>query len=106
MDHCTIDLGGRKSQVSLRSPDGRLLFEGPYDTLFGAVQITIIGAGIAAGERVPRSWRPRIISCAPRRSPPPGGPPVRRGPHRAPGGRGRGDPGRDRAGHAEISAAL
>ena len=32
MDHCAIDLGGRKSQVCVRSPDGRLLFEGPYDT--------------------------------------------------------------------------
>jgi transposase len=32
MDHCAIDLGGRKSQVCLRAPDGRLLFEGPYDT--------------------------------------------------------------------------
>jgi transposase len=32
MDHCAIDLGGRKSQVCVRSPDGQLLFEGPYDT--------------------------------------------------------------------------
>jgi transposase len=32
VDHCAIDLGGRKSQVCVRSPDGRLLFEGPYDT--------------------------------------------------------------------------
>src|SRR6267142_1836953 len=32
MDHCAIDLGGRKSQGCVRSPDGQLLFEGPYDT--------------------------------------------------------------------------
>ena len=32
MDHCAIDLGGRKSQVCVRSPDGQLLFEGPYET--------------------------------------------------------------------------
>jgi transposase len=32
VDHCAIDLGGRKSQVCVRSPDGRLLFEGPYET--------------------------------------------------------------------------
>lgn len=32
MDHCAIDLGGRKSQVCLRAPDGQLLYEGPYDT--------------------------------------------------------------------------
>ncbi len=32
MDHCAIDLGGRKSQVCVRAPDGRLLFEGPYET--------------------------------------------------------------------------
>jgi transposase len=32
VDHCAIDLGGRKSQVCVRSPDGQLLFEGPYDT--------------------------------------------------------------------------
>jgi transposase len=32
VDHCAIDLGGRKSQVCVRAPDGRLLFEGPYET--------------------------------------------------------------------------
>jgi transposase len=32
MEHCAIDLGGRKSQVCVRSPNGDLLFEGPYDT--------------------------------------------------------------------------
>jgi transposase len=32
VDHCAIDLGGRKSQVCVRAPDGHLLFEGPYDT--------------------------------------------------------------------------
>ncbi len=33
MDHCAIDLGGKKSQVCLRSPDGRVLLEARYDTL-------------------------------------------------------------------------
>ena len=32
MDHCAIDLGGRKSQVCVRAPDGRVLFEGRLDT--------------------------------------------------------------------------
>jgi transposase len=32
MDHCAIDLGGRKSQVCVRAPDGTLLFEGRWDT--------------------------------------------------------------------------
>jgi transposase len=32
MEHCAIDLGGRKSQVCVRSPDGRLLFEGRCET--------------------------------------------------------------------------
>ena len=32
MDHCAIDLGGRKSQVCVRRPDGQLLFEGPHET--------------------------------------------------------------------------
>ena len=32
MEHCAIDLGGRKSQVCIRSPDGGLLFEGPCET--------------------------------------------------------------------------
>lgn len=32
MDHCAIDLGGRKSQICVRAPDGQLLFEGPCDT--------------------------------------------------------------------------
>jgi len=33
MDHCAIDLGGKKSQVCLRSPDGRVLLEARCDTL-------------------------------------------------------------------------
>lgn len=32
MNHCAIDLGGRKSQICVRSPDGELLFEGRYET--------------------------------------------------------------------------
>jgi transposase len=33
MEHCAIDLGGRKSQICVRSADGQVLFEGKYDTL-------------------------------------------------------------------------
>jgi len=33
MNHCAIDLGGRKSQVCLRAPDGGLLHESRCDTL-------------------------------------------------------------------------
>jgi transposase len=32
MDHCAIDLGGKKSQVCVRSSDGHLLYEGKKDT--------------------------------------------------------------------------
>lgn len=32
MDHCAIDLGGRKSQICIRASDGTVLFEGPQDT--------------------------------------------------------------------------
>src|SRR5437867_3687094 len=32
MEHCAIDLGGRKSQVCVRSPDGSLVFEARQDT--------------------------------------------------------------------------
>jgi transposase len=32
MDHCAIDLGGRKSQVCVRSADGTVLFEGQQET--------------------------------------------------------------------------
>ena len=32
MDHCAIDLGGRKSQICVRSPNGDVRFEGSYDT--------------------------------------------------------------------------
>jgi len=32
MDHCAIDLGGRKSQVCVRAPDGQVRFEGKWDT--------------------------------------------------------------------------
>lgn len=33
MEHCAIDLGGKKSQICIRSGDGRILFEGKYDTV-------------------------------------------------------------------------
>jgi transposase len=33
MDHCAIDLGGKKSQVCVRGPDGNVLLEGRYETL-------------------------------------------------------------------------
>jgi len=33
MEHCAIDLGGRKSQICIRSGDGEILFEGKYDTV-------------------------------------------------------------------------
>src|SRR5438309_5933403 len=33
MEHCAIDLGGRKSQICIRSGDGQILFEGKYDTV-------------------------------------------------------------------------
>jgi transposase len=33
MEHCAIDLGGRKSQICIRSSDGQVLFEGKYDTV-------------------------------------------------------------------------
>jgi transposase len=33
MEHCAIDLGGKKSQVCLRSADGAVLFERRCDTL-------------------------------------------------------------------------
>src|SRR5256885_5933140 len=32
MEHCAIDLGGKKSQVCVRSSDGQLLYEGQYAT--------------------------------------------------------------------------
>jgi transposase len=32
MDHCAIDLGGRKSQVCVRKPSGEIAFEGRCDT--------------------------------------------------------------------------
>src|SRR5262249_23001847 len=32
MDHCAIDLGGRKSRVCIRAADGRVLFEGQQET--------------------------------------------------------------------------
>lgn len=32
MEHCAIDLGGRKSQVCIRASDGTVLFEGQQDT--------------------------------------------------------------------------
>lgn len=32
MEHCAIDLGGRKSQICVRAADGSLLFEGAYET--------------------------------------------------------------------------
>ena len=32
MDHCAIDLGGRKSQVCVRGPDGEITFEARCDT--------------------------------------------------------------------------
>lgn len=33
MEHCAIDLGGRKSQICVRSGDGQILFEGKFDTV-------------------------------------------------------------------------
>lgn len=33
MEHCAIDLGGRKSQICIRSGEGQILFEGKYDTV-------------------------------------------------------------------------
>jgi transposase len=33
MEHCAIDLGGKKSQICIRSGDGTILFEGKYDTV-------------------------------------------------------------------------
>jgi len=32
MEHCAIDLGGRKSQICIRAGDGTVLFEGQHDT--------------------------------------------------------------------------
>jgi hypothetical protein len=32
MDHCAIDLGGRKSQICVRAADGTVLFEGQHET--------------------------------------------------------------------------
>ena len=34
MDHCAIDLGGKKSQVCVRSPDGQVRLETRCDTLW------------------------------------------------------------------------